>query len=274
MSLSTIVSIVLRRWPFVLLALVLGFGGGAVAFLSTPRLYEARTELLMLPPTQESVGRNPYLALSSSLSQTGAIVAAQVSSPATVERLQAAGAVLVAVTRNPDFDAPVIEVLAQGNRPEAADAAVSELTRDFNSQLAAIQQAAEAPAASYIETSVITRTPQPERVLKKAVRNGIVGWGLITVLGLGGILLLERRSHGDSGEGEAGRRPSSHRRRVGRRAASPAADAEASEDLGPPARALPEDPRGLVPVGDPGRDGNRGDRGGAALKSDTDSSDG
>jgi hypothetical protein len=205
------------------------------------------------------------------LSQTGAIVAAQVSSPATVERLQSAGAVLVGVTRNPDFDAPVMEVLAQGNRPEAADAAVSELTRDFNSQLAAIQQAAEAPAESYIATSVITRTPRPERVLKEAVRNGIVGWSVITVLGLGGILLLERRSH--ARPGEAGR-PPSHRSRAGRRETNPAADADASEGLGPPARALPDDARGLVPVGDLGRDGSRGDDGGASLKSDTDSSDG
>jgi capsular polysaccharide biosynthesis protein len=216
MSISAIVAMLVRRWYFLLIAVLLSVGMAIGGFAMTKATYEARADLLLLPSPRTSGDNggpgNPYLALNDSLGQAAQIVAAQVTSDQTAARIGQQGRTAVyTVGIDTSFSAPVVLVTARDASAGNASATLKTVMSEFNRTLAAVQQQAGAPARALVGTTVITTTPTPQRLLKTPIRNAIGGAVLGMLLGLLPVLLLERL---------AGSR--SRRRRSRVRAARPA----------------------------------------------------
>src|ERR1700712_2889940 len=109
----------LRRWYFVVAAVLIAAAGASFGVLGTPPTYESRTTLLMLPSATAAGDKNgpanPYTALSSSLADAGQVVAAQVMSDDSAQALAQQGAhALYTVAVDVDFNAPVIQIVSTG----------------------------------------------------------------------------------------------------------------------------------------------------------------
>jgi capsular polysaccharide biosynthesis protein len=188
----------LRRWYFVVAAVLVAVAGASFGLLGTPPTYESRTTLLMLPSATAAGDKNgpanPYTALSSSLADAGQVVAAQVMSDDSAQALAQQGAhALFTVAVDVDFNAPVIQIVSTGKTGESADTTLKLVTAAFTDKLQSVQLAAGAPQKTLISLSTVTTTPKPQKIMKKAIRNGIGGGVLGLLLGLLPIPLLDRR---------------------------------------------------------------------------------
>ena len=219
--------ILVRRWYLVLGALVVSATLAIVGFYVSKPTYEARADLLLLPPARTSgptggLG-NPYLALNGSLGDAAQVIAAEVASDRSAERLAEQGRRAVySVGLDQSFSAPVVVVVTRDASAAEATLTLNAVMSEYNRTLLKVQQDAGAPARATFATRVITTTPIPQRLLKTPIRNAIAGGVGGLLLGLLPILLLERLAAART------------KRRQARPNAAEPADEPASAEAAPP----------------------------------------
>jgi hypothetical protein len=200
--------ILVRRWYLVLGALIVSAALAIAGFYVSKPTYEARADILLLPPARTSgptggLG-NPYLALGGSLGDAAQVVAAKVASDQSAEQLAQLGARAVySVGLDPSFSAPVVVIVTRDTSADEATRTLNAVISMYNGTLLAVQQDAGAPARALLTTRVITATPIPQRLLKTPIRNAIAGGVGGLLLGLLPILLLERLAAARTKRGQA-----------------------------------------------------------------------
>ncbi|HEX8496756.1 MAG TPA: hypothetical protein VF661_06130 [Actinomycetales bacterium] len=195
--LNETISLLLRRWPFVALAVVasvlLGFAGWA----ATPLQHQSQAQVLFLPPTQQPGvdGKvNPFLFFGASLGITADIVRINVTDDDSREVLVSRGAL-------PDYEVtpylaenggPILIVSAKGDDGAATQRSVQVVARAIQDDLAAVQRQAEAPGGSEISATLLTQTPTALPIIKNRIRVSVVVGAASLVLLLALLLLVER----------------------------------------------------------------------------------
>lgn len=189
--------ILVRRWYLVLGALVVSAALAIAGFSVSKASYEARADMLLLPPARTSGptggAGNPYLALGGSLGDAAQVVAAEVASDQTAAFLSRQGwRAVYSVGLDQSFSAPVVLIVTRDASQAEATLTLQAVISEYNHTLLEVQQAAGAPARAVVTTRVISTTPTPQRLLKTPIRNAIAGGVVGLLLGLLPILLLER----------------------------------------------------------------------------------
>lgn len=218
MSYVNLLRVAKRSWAWLAIAVLLGVLGGAAGFVVTSPTYESSAQVLLLPSVDSLRGSappNPFLALSSSLQETAAVIATRVTSATTVKDLVASGAAApFTVTPDDSLNAPVVKIVATSANRDAAQATMLAVVNRFSTELKGMQADAGAPADSMIGTTVISQSPEPRQVVKTVIRNAIALGVLSLLAGLVPLLLRERRSvraqalaEGASADAEGGLTP-------------------------------------------------------------------
>ena len=199
--------LLLRRWPWALLSVVLAVATSVAAVVVTPPTYESRAQVLFLPPiTQPGVdGKvNPFLALGAALGVTADIVRLQVGDDSTREELVAQGAVedYEVTTYLAENGGPILNISVDDTDAQATARTVTLLVDRITNDLEQIQNAADAPDGTYIRATLLTSTPSPEPLLKSRLRAAAVGFAgalflLLALVVVGDRLAARRRPRSD-----------------------------------------------------------------------------
>jgi capsular polysaccharide biosynthesis protein len=187
-----------RRPVALLLVALIGALGAAYGWSSASTTYESRAVVLIIPPAGTAAGdqggpaANPLVNLDYSISQLALTVSSQLQGDEVRTAVVAAGGdgVYSADTLSSDNAAvaqltPLISLTASGPSAEGAQRAAAALVEQSSTQLAAIQTAANVPAAS--QARVVTSAAATTGV---AAGNAQVRAAGVTGLAAGFVALL------------------------------------------------------------------------------------
>lgn len=174
-------------WYVVLIGgLVSLLAAGTVLFM-LPASYEATRSVLFVPsPTSENPDEplNPFFSyMTESLATSISVVSIVLNDKRTQEEIAPPGSgidytagQMIAAT------APILEIVATADSKQAADGAADQLVETANATLESQQRDAGAPKRTWISTSLISSTIEPERVWSKPARFSaiVLALGLLT----------------------------------------------------------------------------------------------
>lgn len=200
MYLSDLRVVLLRRWYLTMVGLLTTAGLCVLAAHSFPSTYEARANVVFLPPhSAVAETANPYLALGG-LDTASGVVARAMSDSATSRELAAAGVGTYSVVPDLAAGGPVLLVTAGDTTPESTLTSLSTVLDRLPRVFVKLQTAADSPTRSLITLELITRDTKPTEVRKQLYR------GLLLALAMGatatlllaafidGLLMRRRRS--------------------------------------------------------------------------------
>jgi hypothetical protein len=179
--------VLLRRWYLVVLGVLLSGVLAGGTFQSVSPTYQARAEILLLPPsTSVPKGGNPYLVLGG-LEAIGGVLSTALSDQATTAELKAQGASGdFSVGLDQTSPAPLLEVITESTTAADSLSTLQLVVDRIPPTMEEIQRAADVAPGSYITTTPITTTQKPE-VLRKAQLRVVV---VVTAVGFALTLLL------------------------------------------------------------------------------------
>ncbi|TPG13836.1 hypothetical protein [Pedococcus bigeumensis] len=179
--------VLLRRWYLVVLGVLLSGVLAGVTFQSVAPTYQARAEILLLPPsTSVPKGGNPYLVLGG-LEAIGGVLSTALGDQATTAELKAQGAAGdFRVGLDQTSPAPLLEVVTESTTAADSLSTLQLVVDRIPPTMEAIQRAADVSPGSFITTTPITTTQKPEVLRKSQLRVVVV----VTVIGLALTLLL------------------------------------------------------------------------------------
>lgn len=167
-------AMLLRRWYAVVPVLLVAALGACYVVLFMPPSFEARGQVVLLPPTTASTAEassNPYLAFGSSLDITAGVVAESLMSDQTVESLSQVGLrSTYEVGLSSAGNGPVLNVIVTDSNADAAETMLRTLFTRIDQVLVERQAQALAPKGTQITASVVAFTPTPHRLIKSKVR--------------------------------------------------------------------------------------------------------
>ncbi|GAA3110402.1 hypothetical protein [Streptosporangium carneum] len=174
----------IRRWwwiaaPLALLTMV----GAVVAAAILPWDYESRATLLLLssPQVAKEAGGNPYLYFSNSLNVTAQVVGVAVMNDRTVTSVKARGlSPTYSVGLQPNTGGPILEVVAEADRPELAQTTMEQLIVEVNKRLQTLQSGIAVDGRVRVVTVTTT---------EKAIVRPTAKIRTVTVIGGGGLLV-------------------------------------------------------------------------------------
>jgi hypothetical protein len=175
--------VLFRRW-YVLLVGILATGVMAsLAMQHVQPGYQARAELLLLPPkTAVPEGSNPYLVLGGLEGMGGVLSTALMSDPISTELKRAASGGDYIVGLDQTSPAPLLLVIVTTKSPEQSMQALRLILDRVAPTLAEIQRNTDVKAGSFITSAKITQSTKPT-VLRKAQLRAV-----LAVLALGMVL--------------------------------------------------------------------------------------
>ena len=184
----------LRRWPFVVLAVLLACGAGGLAVYLTPPTYSSQAQVLFLPPTTQPgvEGKvNPFLALGAALGVTADIVRLDVSDDGTRATLSGQGAIedYEVTPYLAENGGPILIVTAEDVDAARTKTTVALVVARIADDLRSLQASAQAPSGSYITSTPLTETPEPEKSVKDQIRAAAVVAPAVLVVLLVGIVV-------------------------------------------------------------------------------------
>jgi hypothetical protein len=176
----------LRRPVALVLVVLVALAGAAYGWRSASVTYESSASVLIIPPpgTEGTASSNPLVNLDHNISQLALTVSSQLQADAVRDAVVAAGGngVYGADTLSSDNSAvaqltPMVAVVASAPTADGARAATATLVDQTAVQLAAIQAAADVPAAA--RATVVVSAPPSDGVAAGGGRMRAAG-----VLGL------------------------------------------------------------------------------------------
>lgn len=197
--LATTLEMLLRRWPLLVVAVILALLAGGGTAVAVPPTQRSVASVLFLPSlTQPGVAgqTNPLLELDSSVSIVAAVVQIGVSDDQTMAKLADAG-LTAKYTVEQDARAnsgPVLLVTT-----ESVSAKISTETRDIllseiSNRLQKIQDDRVVPANLRVNDFVLSESQKPTLVHKAQIQKAVIAAGGAFVVMIVLILLLERRA--------------------------------------------------------------------------------
>ncbi|WP_110182142.1 hypothetical protein [Nocardioides solisilvae] len=171
MYLRDVFVICLRRWPLLLLALVLSAGAVYAAAQRVPPSYRSEAAVVLVPPRNaEFPEQNRFLELGG-LKQTADILVRSMSSSSTAEEIEAE-VPDAEYTVLPDFatSAPVITLEATHEDPELAEATLRLLLERLPADLVELQESVNIRPSQQITQVVIHADDEAEPVLRAKVQ--------------------------------------------------------------------------------------------------------
>jgi hypothetical protein len=159
---------------------------GGVAFVVTPKPYNARASVLLLPPG----GGNPYLDDNPSLESTVNVLL--LKAKATPAELGPTTRFTLAL--DDSINEPIVLMTTTDTNATRARAALTELEKYTASTLSGIQDAAGARGSNTISLQVLTQTPQAQITRYQAIQRWVLGTPIAFLIFLAlGVLSDQRR---------------------------------------------------------------------------------
>ena len=188
----SLVGLVRRRWPLVLVLLLLAACSGIAVTKVVPPDYETKASVVLVPPeSRENPTGNRYLLLGG-LTPARDVVIRSLSSAETHQRVVAdsPGADYVV---EPDFttSAPLVLITATADTPASSKAVLAALVAQMPKTLAALQDELRTQPGARITSLVISQDSEAARVGKKQIRAMLAAVGGLLVLGMIGIGLID-----------------------------------------------------------------------------------
>lgn len=188
-----------RRWYFLILALLVATALSWVGFSAATPTYQSEASVLFVP-SPESAGTdgkpgNPYLDLGAALTATASVVSVAVTDDKVARDLFSQGATArYSVALDLSVEAPVLHVVTSDSDAASSTATMQKLLHEINVVLTQLQADAGAPTVTLIQTTVISQTAEPRKLLKGPIRDGIAGGVGGFLIALIPVLFLERQS--------------------------------------------------------------------------------
>lgn len=170
-------------WYVALIGTLLSLLAGGVVLSMVPPSYEATRSLLFVPsPTSENPREpvNPFFSyLTDSLATSISVMSIILNDERAQDRIAPEGSGIdYSAGQSLDSTAPVLEIAATAPSMQTADAVADQLVDLANQTIAEQQAAAGAPKRTWIRTSLISSSIEPERVWSKAARFAVATFAL------------------------------------------------------------------------------------------------
>ncbi|HET6209818.1 MAG TPA: hypothetical protein VFD94_05525 [Jatrophihabitans sp.] len=221
-SFSDLPRIMLQRWYFTLIGLLITLLLCGMAAIAVPVKYQAKAQILLLPPkTSVGTGGNPYLALGG-LQAASDVLARAMSDGKTFQLLRSQGVTgTYTVARDLTTSGPILLVVADDSSPAGALNTLSGILAQAAPRLSQLQDDLNVPANTRLTSNVFTQDSVAGIQRKSQIRAVLVGFAggvfltIMLVSAADSVLSRRRRraawriSGADGGPG----RPSGGRRR-------------------------------------------------------------
>jgi hypothetical protein len=192
MYVSTLGRIALRRWPLVILALLMTASGLYAASTIVRPEYKSSASVVLIPPKSlEEPDSNRYLALGSLDQAVGVLVRALTSDEVRDQVSTTAPAGSYEILADWSTSAPIIVVDSTAPTPEEADALLTAALAQIPTQLEELQTSIGVVDTQRITSLPLTRDAAPSRVLKPLLRALIATAVVLLGLSLGLIAIVD-----------------------------------------------------------------------------------
>ena len=191
--------ILLHRWVWVALALVLALTAGGAAYKLMKPKQASSAEMLFLPSTSQpgtAALSNPFLNVGQSTLTMSFVVQTSALDSAVVSKLGREGyTASYTIVPNPAPNSgPTLLVKAEGKSAATTQATLNAVLKEMQNVLHAKQaDIAGLPDKLFITASVITQSPHPLPVRKSQVQTAVIAFVVVLFVGLIMILMVERR---------------------------------------------------------------------------------
>lgn len=187
MYLRDLADSLLRRWYFVVVALVLTSGACVLASRAIPPTFQTEASVVLIPPkSADDPTANRFLALSG-LRQAVDVLARSLNSDKTHELVHAvAPEGKYEVTEEGATSAPVLTITAKASTPADANRVVDEVLRQVPVNLTKLQASLSIPRGAEITSMPLARDGEPQASQKSRLR----AVAALTILCLGGSALV------------------------------------------------------------------------------------
>lgn len=202
----------LRRLPWVLVALVLAMGAGGVTAIATPPMQASTASVLFVPSVKQpgvAGPTNPLLALNGSVAVIASVLQIAVTDDETSLRLASRGHTSDYKVE-PDLGenaGPVLLISVEDSDPRKAEGTRDAVVNEIKERLKFFQDQRSVPSDLRVDAVLLTSSPRPIANHKPQIQLGMAAASACLAILLGLILLIERRSgrlpHRRSGEHEA-----------------------------------------------------------------------
>lgn len=196
MDFANVARILLRHWVVLLLGVALSVGSAFLVYRTTPRSYEAVSQVMvLLRPTAQNpeIETSPFLYLPDGLTALARVVTLIPNTPEYRNSMAAAGF-------EPDYSVdlqardPIVLFTVAGPDPDNVLRTRDELMDRFAADLDRVQEEEGVPDRQWAHFRVLQTSDIPtalsDAAFKRAAGVGAIG-GLLTLLG---VALVERRS--------------------------------------------------------------------------------
>lgn len=176
-SFSDLPRIMVQRWYFTLIGLVITLTLCGLAALAVPVKYQAKAQILVLPPhTSVGTGGNPYLALGG-LQAASDVLARAMSDGKTFQLLRSEGITgTYTVARDLTTSGPILLVAADDSTPEGALSTLNGILAQAAPRLAALQDDLNVPPSTRLTSNVFTQDTAASTQRKSQIRAVLVGF--------------------------------------------------------------------------------------------------
>lgn len=176
-----------RRWYVLIAGLILVVGLVMVTLRFVPITYDARSSILLLPPSSSiEKGGNPFLNLGG-LDLVAGVLGKSLTDSETAKRIAPPGSkAAYTVAKDPSVSGSVLEVVASNTSPDAAFTTLNAVLNLATEKLNQLQDAAGASEQTHVRLMVITNNTEAEPIIASLARTLIV----VIAAGLSATLLL------------------------------------------------------------------------------------
>lgn len=218
-SFSDLPRIMVQRWYFTLIGLLITVTLCGLAALAVPVKYQAKAQILVLPPhTSVGTGGNPYLALGG-LQAASDVLARAMSDGKTFQLLRSEGITgTYTVARDLTTSGPILLVAADDSTPEGALSTLNGILAQAAPRLAALQDDLNVPQSTRLTSDVFTQDTAASTQRKSQIRAVLVGFAggvfvtIMLVSAADSVLTRRRRRRAAAKPAEpTPDRPDSHR---------------------------------------------------------------
>jgi capsular polysaccharide biosynthesis protein len=190
--------ILLKRWVWVLLALVVAMAAGVGTFTLVTPMQESKAQVLLLPSNTEpgvDGPTNPFLSLGGSVAIVASVVQVAVTDQTSAQKLYDGGArAKYKVEPNLAENAgPVLLVTVDDKSAAMSESTMAAVVQAIKDQLLSIQNDRNVSKTLLITAVVLTQSPHPLPVRKTQTQLTILAAAGVLVILLVVLLLIERR---------------------------------------------------------------------------------
>lgn len=188
--------VLLRRWVWVILALVIALVGAGGIYKHIVPTQQGTAEILFVPSGAQpgtSVQTNPFYNLPTTAVMT-AVIQSKVTDAVTAQRLTENGdTAKYQVSPNPvQNSGPTLIITATDKSPAMVDRTLNAVLSQMKQQLHDLQVQQQVPPSLFITSLVLTQDPQPKPMHKSQIQLAVVVFIVIMVALIALILLAER----------------------------------------------------------------------------------